>query len=189
MKKSFWALLVPLYCIIVGCVAPGSSLTRLRVQGEIVNQSENGVTNQEVTLGFAKQYGLAGLDAIWGKPESYGHHDQTITISTNENGIFDHTFDPTTYSISFWILPPIGVIPKNPPEPFFFLRIDDNPNEYYYIHADRDKISYKVISRYHKDKLDKSPSRPFTLSGELLEDKFDNFKGWLVRFKLSFLYQ
>lgn len=188
MKKNLFAIPC-LLCFVtfIGCAAPGSSITRVRIQGEICDQNDKPIAAKQVKLGLSKNYGLAGMDAIMGKPENYGHKDQDLTVETDNNGVFEHTFEPTTYSTSFWMIPPLGMRPQIPPQPYFFIRFYDIENEYYCIYQENEKITYRPISNVQTTDASKKKSKPFEISGVYIEEKFDNFKGWFVKFKLKWL--
>ena len=66
---------------------------------------------------------LGGLDEYFGKPEDYGHHDRINILDVSEEGIFKGAEDEVLYHMTFWLLPPLGIIPKTPPKPYYFFGV------------------------------------------------------------------
>jgi len=139
---AVFALFLPL--IFAGCGAPGSVITQPGVSGRLVDGHGHGVANKRITLMLPAQYGLAGLDAAWGKPEDYGHRQQEDTVETDSTGRFNCLFPPTTYSIVLFLLPPLGVIPSQPPKPFFGLRTASVEPDSYLIGWEGDHLGYRL---------------------------------------------
>jgi len=179
---------IPLLLFLAGCCFPGSAVTRVRVEGQFIDQQGKPLPDKNIILGFPKQYGLAGLDAIWGKPEDYGHRNQTSILTTDNNGYISTIFGPTTYSCSVCIFPPLGTLPKKPPYPAFKMRIGDGPPlEYYVITGNKNGIKAIVLSGFVKGPLDKSIDAPAEVTGELVEETFNNWVGWIIKFKLKYI--
>ena len=105
-----------------GCAAPGSSITQAGISGRIVDSQGRGIAGRQVEVGLPASYGLAGLDAVWSKPEDYGHRSAHARLQTDADGRFTYLFPPNTYSIALWLLPPLGVLPRQPPKPFIVIR-------------------------------------------------------------------
>jgi len=95
-KRSLFAISgFLLSLLLIGCAAPGSALTRPSVRGRLVDARGHGIQNRRIDLMLPSQYGLSGLDAVWGKPEDYGHKQQVATVQTDSDGRFSHF--PTDY--------------------------------------------------------------------------------------------
>src|SRR6266403_252509 len=54
------------------------------------------------------------------------------------------TFPPTTYSITFFLFPPLGATPRQPPKPFFALRTPSIQPDSYLIGSNRDHLDYRI---------------------------------------------
>lgn len=168
--------------LLIGCAAPGSARTRPSVRGRLVDARGQGIPNRRLDLMLPSQYGLSGLDAVWGKPEDYGHKQQVATVQTDSDGRFSHVFPATTYSITFYILPPIGAIPRQPPKPFFALRTSSIQPDSYLIGANRDHLDYRIWD--HNDgKLRPDVTQKITGTFTLQEvparaDGQEQLKGW-----------
>jgi len=181
MKKSVECLAVLVLCALAtGCAAPGSAICRTRVTGHLFDQAGLPLKNQQLDLLLPSQYGLAGLDARWGKPEDYGHRDQKATLATDDKGRFDHAFMPTTYSIAFWIFPPLGTIPRKPPEPYFYLKLPSQTNEFWVLWMKKEGLETKVIERGNRTPRDQSQLLPAAFSGKLIWEPHAEPRGYLV---------
>jgi hypothetical protein len=142
---SFFAILMFfLPMLFAGCGAPGSAITQPGISGRLVDGHGHGVANKRISLMLPAQYGLAGLDAVWGKPEDYGHRQQEDTVETDSDGRFNCLFPPTTYSIVLLLLPPLGVIPSQPPKPFIGLRTASVAPNSYLIGWEGDHLGYRI---------------------------------------------
>ena len=120
---------VLLALLLSACAAPGSKIGRIALSGT-VSESPSDSLSLEVTL--PKHYGLGGLDLIMSSPEDFGHKDQTVQVEVVE-GRFSFQFPPLAYHATFWLLPPLGAFPKQPPEPAYFVRFSDTPDEVYLV--------------------------------------------------------
>ena len=127
--------------LLSGCVAPGSRITHIGLSGEFLNP-QNAMTIKAM---LPKEYGLGGLDLVMNKPEDFGHTDQVIDIDVIDSK-FSYEFPPMVTHISFWILPPLGGFPRNPPAPFYFIRFSNVPDETYLIGIDKNDFRYKVFN-------------------------------------------
>ncbi len=127
--------------IVSACFAPGSMIGRVGVAGSIDAPSDRMPQSFRVTL--PGTYGLGGLDEVFGKPQYYGHQSRTV-LATVTRGEFSAEFD-VGYHATFWLIPPVGPIPKHPPPPYFALRFPDAPDEVYLVGVVDDRIKYKVF--------------------------------------------
>jgi hypothetical protein len=79
-----------------GCAAPGSALTRFRIQGSFHNHPDCPQAVETFQAILPDRYGLSGLDAAMGDPSQYGHQDQIDRVRIDEHGSFIHEFAQTT---------------------------------------------------------------------------------------------
>lgn len=121
------------FVLIQGCVAPGSAIGNLKIQGEIYTNLGSPISGRELEFILPASYGLGGLDLVLNKPEDFGHKDQRFTVITDHEGKFEYDFGPQGYHMGCWLLPPVGCFPKRPPAPFLLVRFPENLNEYYAI--------------------------------------------------------
>ena len=144
-KRRFFTISgLLLSLLLIGCAAPGSVLTQPSVRGRLVDARGHGIPNRRLDLMLPSQYGLSGLDAVWGKPEDYGHKQRVATVRTDSDGRFSHVFPSTTYSITFFLVPPLGAVPRQPPKPFFALRTSSIEPDSYLIGSNRGRLDYRV---------------------------------------------
>lgn len=186
MKKRIQRLALLALCAFAsGCAAPGSAISRVRVTGRLVDSSGQPLAKQQVDVLLPSQYGLSGLDAKWGKSEDYGHHDQKATLATDDTGRFDHVFSPTTYSMVFWIIPPLGPIPRKPPEPYFYLKLPAQTDEFWVLWMQKTGLEAKLIEGGNSIPLDQSQIVPADFTGELIWESEANPRGYLVDFEMK----
>jgi hypothetical protein len=130
--------LVALTGSLVGCVAPGSAVTQVRFAGQLKDESGEPLGNLPIQICLPAAYGLAGLDAAMGKPADYGHQDQWVSLTTDAEGRYWYEFQPVTYSVSYWLFPPLGPMPKDPPKPVVGLRTRLADGEWFILYAEGD---------------------------------------------------
>jgi len=156
-----------LLTFVTGCAAPGSGIVQIAVTGTLLDATSKPIAGRNIDLCLPKEYGLAGLDAKWGQPENYGHRDQKATVVTSSQGVFTNTFNPVSYSMVFWLLPPLGGFPRHPPEPFVFLRFPPVTNEYWSVWAKQEGFDNRVGVPDRAQWLPQSPTLPAKISGTL----------------------
>jgi hypothetical protein len=159
------------------------------VSGRLFDQAGHPLKNQQIDVLLPNQYGLSGLDARWGKPEDYGHRDQKATLATDDTGRFEHAFMPTTYSIAFWLIPPLGPIPRKPPEPYFYLKLPSQTNEFWVLWMKKEGLETKLIERGNRTPLDQSGVLPADFTGKLIWEPEAEPRGYFVDFKMKLLPQ
>ena len=120
-----------------GCAAPGSALTQVELTGELRDRDGKPLAHRPLEICLPAGYGLRGLDARWGKPADYGHRDQWVTVITDGEGRFAHTFEPVSYSMLFWLVPPLGG--GRPPKPVIGLRSRLPAGEWFIVYVMGDK--------------------------------------------------
>lgn len=113
------------------CVAPGSSMGRVVVSGQLFDPSGQAVADEEVQIVLPATYGLGGLDSVLNGPSDFGRDDQLFELVTNTEGRFEQDLGVQVYHMSFWILPPLGGFPRRPPAPFVLLRFPERGEEIY----------------------------------------------------------
>lgn len=126
------------------CVAPGSSSGHLSVRGTLTSDRGRPLANEELQILLPAAYGLGGLDLVVDKPEDFGHRDQVFTTTTGSNGEFFYDLGTRIYHVNFWLIPPLGGLPRHPPAPFVLVRITNMPDEYYAVQTHDGK--FKVFT-------------------------------------------
>lgn len=188
MRKGIIILGVFMLCVLAGgCVFPGSGIGSVRINGRLLDASGQGIGNEQIHVLLSKEYGLAGLDAKWGKPEDYGHRDQRATLTTDNQGRFEHAFDATTYSVSYWLLPPLGPFPRKPPAPFFSLMLPAQRDEFWMVWMKKKGPEAKLVVKDAGKLLDQSQNVPTAFSGELIWEKKEDMRGYLVNLDIRLL--
>ncbi len=175
---SGFGILVP------GCAAPGSAVTQVHIRGRMINARGEPVARQAVQLLLPASYGLAGLDARMGKPSRYGHKDQVVMVRTDPDGRIEHAFAETTYSIAFWLLPPLGPCPKKPPKPWVLLRTDRQTDDYWVLRMTDSGFEASVKVRGRSTLVKQSSHEPAAFSGNMYWQPNRNPRGYLVDFQM-----
>ncbi len=116
-----------------GCVAPGSSVGRVSIDGTLVSVTDEPIPDKEIQIILPAAYGLGRLDLIMNKPDDFGHKDEQFFVITDSARNFHYVIGDRLYHVSCWWLPPVGCFPKRPPAPFLLVRLSDSSNEYYAI--------------------------------------------------------
>jgi hypothetical protein len=130
-----------IFPLLNSCAAPGSAFARHSVHGKIVDSHGRGVSGKQVELVLPASYGMGGLDAMTGQPEDHGHRNQHATVITDRHGEFSHEFS-SVYHITFFLLPPLGAFPRQPPKPFYGIRVAPRT---YFVGFNDDHFDYRVI--------------------------------------------
>jgi hypothetical protein len=164
--------------LLTSCAAPGSAIGRVAFSGIVVSGGSAAPVSLEATL--PKHYGLGGLDLVMNTPEDFGHKDQTVTIEVKD-GAFSFQFPPIVYHVAFWLLPPLGAFPKQPPEPAYFVRFSDTPEEIYLVGLDRGTFRYQVFSRSSRQELKHEEATWRFTRGDYVPVKDADGKVWHLR--------
>lgn len=175
-------LLIAATVLLSGCVAPGSAIGRLGLKARCDQQSE---APKEVRVFLAKDYGIGGLDRYFGKPEDYGHRDLEQVASAAE-GRYRIEFPPVVYHISFWLLPPLGAYPKQPPPPVYYLRFSGSEEEVYLVGIDKSGFRYRVFDR--QSRQEKKPSEAAWILADgryIAESDANGRQTWFIEFTLK----
>lgn len=156
---------VPILALLLlsGCVMPGSGMTQIRIVGRVTDEHSQPVVGRNLFLIQGAGYGLNGSDSRMGKPEDYGHYDQHIDLVTDETGAFSHEFDPTTYSISSWVFPPLGARPSRAPDPGLLCKIEGQDNEVWMLTFK--PASVDAVLRKNKANYPQSEQQPARITG------------------------
>lgn len=142
-------ILVISLLLLEGCAAPGSAVGKLKIQGALIDTDNRPIANKEIEFILPAAYGLGGLDLVMESPNDFGHKEQRLKVTTDENGNFETDLGKHVYHITFWLLPPLGVFPSRPPAPFVFARFPDNSTEYYAIQTSNGK--FKIFDYAEKE--------------------------------------
>lgn len=165
--------------VLPGCMAPGSGMTRFEVSGRYLDGSGAPVAGEPVRLVLPGKYGLRGLDAMFGKPEDYGHRNQVVDLLTDGDGRFGHTFT-TTYTACFWLIPPIGMAFSSAPDPAIVAFLPRHPGQYYSIVGDEEEVSVRAFDNGTGEELDSDAVVPVLIEGRAVEVEGQGPKGWVV---------
>lgn len=134
-------ILLLLASLLTGCVAPGSAHGHVSLRGSLESDAGVPLRDREVSIMLPAEYGLGGFDGRFGgKPETFGQRDERFSVVTDENGEFLLDLGDRHYHITYCLLPPLGAFPRNPPPPFFLLRVPSIPGESYWVLAKDDQV-------------------------------------------------
>lgn len=159
-----------LLVLLAGCAAPGSTLTRSSIRGKLLDRQGQPLSGQKVEVSLPSSYGLQGLDSAMGKPEDYGHRDETAVLRTDRNGEFHHLFQVRTRSVTYFLLPPLGPVPRQPPRPYYEIR---TPRHRYLVGWNRDRFDYRSQA------IDKPAGRSAgQVSGVYMPRESEGIDGW-----------
>ena len=122
-----------LLLMITGCALPGSTFCDVRLEGSVRLDTGEPIANREIQVILPAEYGMGGMDLVFGEPGDYGHHDEQFSGVTDANGEFALDLGTQTYHVTFWLIPPLGFMLSNPPPPLILCRLPDFPDEYYVI--------------------------------------------------------
>ena len=65
-------------------------------------------------------------------------------VKTDAAGAFSVVFPDVPYSTAFWVLPPVGNVPKNGPDPMFIMRFLDKPSTDVSLQVKESEVIYGV---------------------------------------------
>ena len=114
----------------LGCAAPGSAIGRIYAEGTLALDTGEPIAGRTVEMLLPATYGLGGLDLVMNEPDDFGHKDERFSTQTGPDGKFLFDLGERVYHMTFWLFPPLGGFPRDPPPPFMFLRVPDLGGEY-----------------------------------------------------------
>ena len=158
-----------------GCAAPGSALTQVVVEGEVIGEDGGPLPGTRVHLLLPARYGLRGLDALYGKPGDYGHDDQMRSVTADADGRFRVEFEPVTYSIMFWLIPPLGASFQGPPDPRLGVRVE-GVEEVNLIRISGSGVEVRTYRLPERTPLDGPPAFRITGSAEAVEQPVEGHR-------------
>lgn len=182
MNKYTYSYIALALSSLQGCAAPGSAIGRVSIDGEIYPPPKEELS---VRVKLDKHYGLGGIDEYFGKPEDYGHHDIISILNVSRKGIFKGPKVEVLYHMTFWLLPPLGVIPKTPPKPYFFIEFSNKKDEIYLVGEAKDGFDYKVYDIPRNKEIAKEEASWHILSGEYLPIEGEAPNGWRLQLKID----
>ncbi|MGE4231978.1 MAG: hypothetical protein AB7F43_01495 [Bacteriovoracia bacterium] len=91
------------------------------MEGQLVDKNNKGISRKKIQIALPPQQGLSVAEAT--VFEVLGNEKKSKTVVTDDKGSFVESFD-LVYHASIFIVPPLGPIPKEAPEPFYFLGVD-----------------------------------------------------------------
>ncbi|RJR44165.1 MAG: hypothetical protein C4576_13345 [Desulfobacteraceae bacterium] len=176
-------LLLFVLTLLGGCVAPGSAIGVLNLNGRIEDYSASDEP-LKVRVMLPKEYGLGGLDHVFGKPEDYGNFDRIELKEVDHSGSFTFRSE-VVYHITFFLLPPLGIIPKAPPVPIYVVGFSDCPNEVYLVEFKNNAARYKAYLMPQKKELPLDKARWTIFEGSVQEVDIEGRKSLEItlRFK------
>jgi len=118
-----------------GCVVPGSSLGRLAVRGRVLTTGGEPVRGEELRMLLPASYGVDARADEPAGPEESGHVERVFSVKTDQHGEFEHVVEGVVYDVRYWVLPPLGARPGEPPPPVLLLQLARFPGEHYAVHA------------------------------------------------------
>jgi hypothetical protein len=176
-----FALVIAITALFTGCVAPGSSVGRIGLKAHC---EANESSPKELRVVLTKEYGLGGLDRYFGKPEDYGHRDIEMVASATD-GRYRAEF-AVVYHIDFWMIPPLGPLPRHPPAPVYWLQIADSPEEVYLAGFDKRGLRYRVFDRLSRKEKKDSDARWKLADGRYAPEPTSGGKKiWYLEFTLK----
>jgi len=158
--------------LLAGCLAaPGSATMQTSVSGQVVDTQGQALAKKSVEIAVTNKWG-SGMDD-WDGNTSWER--VRAQLRTDADGQFNHLFERTIYGIAFFIMPPIGDIPRNPPVPWFVIRTDSTAPDFLPL----DRKGKKLVVR--KSVQAALPNAP-TITGNLVlrndDDKTMRYRGW-----------
>jgi hypothetical protein len=88
------------------------------------------------------------------------------------------------YHISFWLLPPLGPLPRHPPPPVFSVSFSATPDEVYLVGFDKGVFRYEVYSRSSRAHLEHDHASWFIEGGEYVRDRDSGHDRWVLRLRI-----
>ena len=168
--------------ILASCAAPGSAMTQVGISGRVVDAAGAPVSGEQIEVLLPPSYGLAGLDSVMGEPSDYGHRPLRASITTDAEGRFSHLFPGTTYSIAFWLVPPLGALPRKPPQPTVAVRTPSIAPNWVLVRSTDDGIESRLFEEATKT-VKADPEARVTGSSTFVdppdaERESQGFRGW-----------
>ena len=140
---------VLLLSTLLGCVAPGSSVGHLSIRGTLASDTGEPLANRELQFLLPAAYGLGGFDLALNNPEDFGHQDHVFRVTTGPGGEFSYDLGNHVYHVGYWLIPPLGPIPRHPPAPFVLVRAAGIGGEYYAVETQSGR--FKVFTVNHEE--------------------------------------
>jgi hypothetical protein len=165
-----------------GCAVPGSALGILKLSGHIDNHNASDEA-LKVRVLLPKAYGLGGLDPVFEKPEDDGNSDRARiqTVDPDGNFVFKHE---VVYHITFFIVPPLGNIPKTPPPPVYLVGFSDCRDEVYWVDFKGNRPRYKAYRMPHKQEIPADKATWTIFDGAVEEIEVDGRKALDIVLKI-----
>lgn len=131
MRSCLFAFLF-LVALLTGCSLPASAHGHLTLRGSVASDAGAPLAGRQVEIVLPGEYGMNSWDLRHGvTPEQLARHDLPFGAVTDDQGEFAIDLGDRRYPAAFFYLPPLGRFPRNPPPPFFFMRVPSFPDERY----------------------------------------------------------
>ena len=166
------------------CAFPKKSITGINISGQLLAPSGAPLRNQKIELTLPVGYGLNDIDRDFVEEEEAVLPRESKVVQTDALGSFSHSFRPVPYSAAFWILPPIGSVPKSPPRPHIYLRVLSDPEVVYSVLIKEDEVIYSAYDEKRPPNDNQILSPPMRMSGKLIEDERGELFNWIADLKL-----
>jgi hypothetical protein len=154
--------------VVAACAAPGCALTQVGVTGRLIDADGAPVAGEQIELKLPAKHGLAGLDRVMLEPSAYGHHSMSATVVTDSDGRFSWRFPQTTYSISYFFIPPLGPLPRKPPPPTVGVRTAGMAPDWLVVRPDDETVECRLFDDA-SNSVGKEPDGHVTGSAAIVE--------------------
>ena len=121
-----------LAALAAGCALPSRSVGHVSLLGSLESAAKQPLANREVAVMVPAEYGLGAVDLRFpNSTDTLLHQDENYKAVTDANGKFEIDLGDRDYNTNFWLLPPLGRLPRRPPPVYFRLQVPSIPGERY----------------------------------------------------------
>ena len=173
-----------LVSLISSCAFPKRSLTRVNISGQLLGASGAPLKNEKLELTLPAGYGLNDIDRDFVEDEEVFLPRESIIVETDAIGSFSHSFKPVPYSAAYWVLPPVGSVPKSPPFPYLYIRVLSDPKIVYSVLIKDDEVVYSAYDDMRPPTDNQILRPPLRMEGQLIEDERGELFNWTADLKL-----
>lgn len=166
---------------LIGCVAPGDKQVRMRVQAHITGSDDSAWARQPLEVRPVTHLGAEGLRS---------NSSAWKTLQTDEEGRLD--YDGLTYvqAFGFWLIPPLGFLPRQPHAPSLALRFPLQKDECWMLSEGASGIRAEVVSMAGNGPtkpLPQSIMQPAEISGTYRREKDGKSDAFVVDLQIRLL--
>ncbi len=182
MRNLIGTIFVALLLLLSSCAAPGSALGKVGIRANISLPLESDL---RLRITLDESYGLGSIDRYFGKPEDYGHKDQVTVLTMKPDGSFEDQIFEVLYHVTYFILPPLGPIPRKAPKPYYIIEFSNIKDEIYVVGEPRTGFEYRTYSYSKNAEFSKDEAYWRITSGEFTEALIENTNMWLLNIKIE----